>query len=459
MQNVCLKQKRCGKYWVIINSVSLKMLHSFQNHIRQHLPFLETKKLIIAVSGGIDSMVLLHLCQELNSTLAVAHCNFSLRGVESDADEIFVRDYCQVHKIPFFLNRFSTAAFAKTMCLSIQMTARQLRYDWFETLLVREGFDYVLTAHHADDVVETFMINLTRGTGIEGLAGIPIQNGVVVRPLLSFSRNEIEKYAAEHLISWREDSSNSENYYQRNRIRHEVLPVLKAMNPSFLENFQKTMDYVQDTKNMVNWAIDAFLEKAVRQHGQEFHLDLNLLNALPAPRAVLYYWLKKYGFTAWDDVYRLPEAATGKQIFSPDFTLLKNRTHLILHARQAISYPPVFIEKTTTAIDFPVKLVFCNQSDLSITDANTIFVDADLLQYPLVLRRWEEGDVFKPFGLKGMKKLSKYFKDEKFSLIDKERQWLLCSENTIVWVVGKRADDRFKITNNTINKLKITYSE
>ena len=345
------------------------------------------------------------------------------------------------------------------MCLSIQMTARQLRYDWFETLLVREGFDYVLTAHHADDVVETFMINLTRGTGIEGLAGIPIQNGVVVRPLLSFSRNEIEKYAAEHLISWREDSSNSENYYQRNRIRHEVLPVLKAMNPSFLENFQKTMDYVQDTKNMVNWAIDAFLEKAVRQHGQEFHLDLNLLNALPAPRAVLNYWLKKYGFTAWDDVYHLPKAATGKQIFSPDFTLLKNRTHLILHARQAISYPPVFIEKTTTAIDFPVKLVFCNQSDLSITDANTIFVDADLLQYPLVLRRWEEGDVFKPFGLKGMKKLSKYFKDEKFSLIDKERQWLLCSENTIVWVVGKRADDRFKITNNTINKLKITYSE
>ena len=435
------------------------MINAFQNHISQQLPFLQTKKLIVAVSGGIDSMVLLELCQQLDWSIAVAHCNFSLRGLESDEDEIFVRDYCQERKIPFYLNRFNTAEFAEQIGMSIQMTARQLRYDWFETLRVREGYDYILTAHQADDVAETFLINLTRGTGWDGLTGIPQQNGVVVRPLLPFSRKEIENYAAEYLISWREDSSNAENYYQRNALRHEVLPVLKDMNPLFLANFQKTLLYLQETKNLADWAVAQFLENALRQHGNEFHMDLYQLNAMPAPRAILYYWLKNYGFTAWDDIYHLPEAESGKQIFAPDFVLLKNRTHLILYARREVRHEVFTIEKTNLSVNFPIKLEFCSTSDISSDDANTIFVDADLLDYPLTLRTWQEGDQFHPFGMNGSKKLSKYFKDEKYSLTAKERQWLLCSGNKIVWVIGKRADDRFKITNNTKTKLKITFSE
>ncbi|MEN9337612.1 MAG: tRNA(Ile)-lysidine synthase [Bacteroidota bacterium] len=435
------------------------MLNQFQHHISQQLPFLQTKKLIIAVSGGIDSMVLLELCQQLDWNIAVAHCNFSLRGLESDEDEIFVRDYCQERKIPFYLNRFNTAEFAEEIGMSIQMTARQLRYDWFETLRVREGYDYIVTAHQADDVAETFLINLTRGTGWDGLTGIPQQNGVVVRPLLPFSRKEIENYAAEYLISWREDSSNAENYYQRNALRHEVIPVLKDMNPVFLANFQKTLLYLQDTKNLADWAVAQFLEKALRQHGNEFHLDLHQLNAMPAPRAILYYWLKNYGFTAWEDIYHLPQAESGKQIFAPDFVLLKNRTHLILYARHEVRQEVFTIEKNTFSVNFPIKLEFCSTSDISTDDANTIFVDADLLDYPLTLRKWIEGDMFHPFGMDGTKKLSKYFKDEKYSLTDKERQWLLCSGNKIVWVIGKRADNRFKITNNTQTKLKITFTE
>lgn len=434
------------------------MINAFQNHISQQLPFLQTKKLIVAVSGGIDSMVLLELCQQLDWSIAVAHCNFSLRGLESDEDEIFVREYCQERKIPFFLNRFNTAEFAEQIGMSIQMTARQLRYDWFETLRVREDYDYILTAHQADDVAETFLINLTRGTGWDGLTGIPQQNGFVVRPLLPFFRKEIENYAAEYLISWREDSSNAENYYQRNALRHEVLPVLKDMNPAFLANFQKTLLYLQETKNLADWAVAQFLEKALRQHGNEFHLDLCQLNAMPAPRAILYYWLKSYGFTAWEDVYHLPEAESGKQIFAPDFVLLKNRTHLILYARHEIRQKVFTIEKTNLSVNFPIKLEFCSTSDISSDDVNTIFVDADLLDYPLTLRTWQEGDFFHPFGMNGSKKLSKFFKDEKYSLTAKERQWLLCSGNKIVWVVGKRADDRFKITNNTKTKLKITFS-
>ena len=235
--------------------------------------------------------------------------------------------------------------------------------------------------------------------------------------------------------------------------------MLKDMNPLFLANFQKTLLYLQETKNLADWAVAQFLEKALRQHGNEFHLDLYQLNAMPAPRAILYYWLKNYGFTAWDDIYHLPEAESGKQIFAPDFVLLKNRTHLILYARHEVRQEVFTIEKTNLSVNFPIKLEFCSTSDISSDDANTIFVDADLLDYPLTLRTWQEGDQFHPFGMNGSKKLSKYFKDEKYSLTAKERQWLLCSGNKIVWVIGKRADDRFKITNNTKTKLKITFSE
>lgn len=435
------------------------MLNAFQHHINQNFPFLQHHRCLLAVSGGIDSMVLVALCRQLDWTVGVAHCNFGLRGAESDEDEIFVREYCRENRIPFFVNRFNTAVFAEEKGLSIQMTARQLRYDWFETLRVREGYDYVLTAHQADDVLETFLINLTRGTGWDGLTGIPAQNGTIVRPLLPFSRTTIENYAAEYLISWREDSSNGNSYYQRNALRHEVVPVLKSMNPALLENFQKTLSYLQETKTLADWAVAHFLEQHLSQHGNEFHLAIHPLNSVPSSRALLYYWLRNYGFTAWEDIYQLPYAETGKQVLAPDFILFKNRTHLVLAARHEPRTAVYTIDRTQLHLNFPLKLTFCNVSDIQNVPSSTIFVDADLLEYPLTLRKWQEGDLFHPFGLQGTKKLSKFFKDEKFSLTDKERQWLLCSGNKIVWVIGQRADDRFKVTEQTQTILKITLSE
>ena len=432
------------------------MLEKLQLHLNSNFPFLKGKRLFLAVSGGMDSMVLLQLFHQLNYEIAVLHCNFSLRNLESDGDEEFVKHYCEDKQIPLFIQKFDTKQFVEDAKLSIQVAARKLRYDWFYEQLVDKNYDYILTAHHLDDSLETFLINLTRGTGLEGLTGIPAQNDKIIRPFLPFSRVEIEKYIQENNLQWREDSSNASDKYFRNKVRHAIVPVLKELNPNLLSSFQNTIENLQQAQSLVEDASKLVFQIVVQEEANQLKFNLIELLKLPNYAAYLYQWLKDFGFSAWQDIYDLVTAQSGKQVFSETHILLKDRDFLILYAKEIHSdKEEYFIPKELQEVKVPLKISFCNINDISNTNSNCIFVDEELFQFPLTIRKWQKGDYFYPLGMLGKKKLSKYFKDEKMSLIDKSNQWLLCSDNQIVWVIGKRQDERFKITENTNHKLQI----
>jgi tRNA(Ile)-lysidine synthase len=433
------------------------MLNKLRLHLNTSFPFLKGKSLFLAVSGGMDSMVLLDLFQQLDYEIAVLHCNFSLRDLESDGDAEFLNEYCENQQIPLFIKKFDTNQFAKEAKLSIQVAARKLRYDWFYEQLEEKEFGYLLTAHHLEDSLETFLINLTRGTGLEGLTGIPIQNDKIIRPLLPFSRAEIEDYIRENNLQWREDSSNASDKYFRNKVRHAIVPVLKELNPNLLSSFQNTVQNLQQAQSLVEDASKLVFQMVVQEENNQMKINLIELLKLPNYSAYLYQWLKDFGFTAWDDITDLVTAQSGKQVFSDTHVLLKDRDFLILYAKEINSlHEEFFINKGLQEVKVPLNITFFNVSTISNSNSNTIFVNEDFLQFPLVIRKWQEGDYFYPIGMKGKKKLSKFFKDEKMSLIDKSNQWILCSKNQVVWVIGKRQDDRFKLNDNSINKLQIT---
>jgi tRNA(Ile)-lysidine synthase len=433
------------------------MLQKFENHIAQNFPFLNGKKLLLATSGGIDSMVMVDLFQKLPFDIAIVHCNFQLRGMESFEDQNFVQNYAEINNIELFITQFDTAAFAEDYKLSIQLAARELRYSWFYELLDTKKYDYILTAHHADDNLETFLINFVRGTGLDGLTGIPEQNDKVIRPILILSRQELEQYARENNIQWREDSSNASDKYLRNKIRHNLVPILKELNPDFLSSFQKTQTYLQESQTMAEDASIMVYQQVAKENGEDIHFDLNQLKKIPNYKSYLYQWLNEYGFSAWDDIYDLVDGQSGKQVFSNKFRLLKNRDFLILSPiNLEVDIEEYFIYKNQKEVNIPLNLSFCKVADISLVPNTTIFVDEDKLWFPLDLRRWKKGDSFQPLGMEGKsKKLSKFFKDQKLSLIEKEKIWILCSDNQIVWIVGLRQDERFKVKNTTKNILKI----
>lgn len=433
------------------------MLQKFENHIAQNFPFLNGKKLLLATSGGIDSMVMVDLFQKLPFDIAIVHCNFQLRGMESFEDQNFVQNYAETNNIELFITQFDTEAFAEDYKLSTQVAARELRYSWFYELLDTKKYDYILTAHHADDNLETFLINFVRGTGLDGLTGIPEQNDKVIRPILIFSRQELEQYARENNIQWREDSSNASDKYLRNKIRHNLVPILKELNPDFLSSFQKTQTYLQESQTMAEDASIMVYQQVAKENGEDIHFDLNQLKKLPNYKSYLYQWLNEYGFSAWDDIYDLVDSQSGKQVFSNKFRLLKNRDFLILSPiKLEVEIEEYFIYKKQKEVNIPLNLSFCKVTDISLVPNTTIFVDEDKLWFPLDLRRWKKGDSFQPLGMEGnSKKVSKFFKDQKLSLIEKENIWILCSDNQIVWIVGLRQDERFKVKNTTKNLLKI----
>jgi tRNA(Ile)-lysidine synthase len=433
------------------------MLNKFKEHLENDFSFLKNKSIFLAVSGGLDSMVMLHLFQQLEYDIAILHCNFQLRGKESDGDTDFVIDYAEQFNIAWAIGHFDTKAFAKDNKLSTQVAARELRYDWFLEQLEEKEFDFVATAHHADDDLETFIINLSRGTGIEGLVGIPETNEAIIRPLLPFSRIEIEDYAKQNSLKWREDSSNASDNYLRNKIRHHVVPQLKELSPTFLQSFIKTQDYLSQANSMMeDAALIAYMNIATH-NGDEIHFDIEAMKNIPRLEGYLHFWFKKYGFTAWRDILDLLDAQTGKKVNSASHVLLKNRKVLVLSKiKIKTAVEKVYsIKKGQKNLKIPLNIAFCNIGYITNSNNNIIFVDAEKLNYPLEIRKKREGDVFHPSGMNGKKKLSKYFKDEKYSLLEKEEQWLLLSNNEIVWVIGKRADQRFLANEKTINTLKI----
>ncbi|WP_426430685.1 tRNA lysidine(34) synthetase TilS [Winogradskyella sp. HB-48] len=440
------------------------MLNAFKNHTEEQFPFLKNSRLVIAISGGIDSVVLAHLCHKLNFDFALAHCNFNLRGNESDADEDFVLDLGEQLDVEVFVQNFDTQVYADENKCSIQMAARELRYDWFYELAQQLNFDYILTAHHADDNLETFLINFTRGTGLNGLTGIPELNGNIARPLLPFSRETIEAYARSEKIKWREDSSNSSRKYLRNKLRHEVVPILKEINPQLLDSFQNTLQHLNDTADIVEESLNALAKRAIK-HIDDNHITFKIseFKKVNNPKAYLFEMFKDYGFSEWDDVVNLLDAETGKYVRSSTHKLTKYREFLILtncHSELVSeSQSELFFTKSDIEVgkvQTPIGNLFFDEAEALMDNSKTtIYVDAERLKYPLELRPWQTGDVFHPIGMKGKKKVSKFLKDEKLTPIEKESTWVLTSENKIVWIVGRRADERFKVTGQTKNILKI----
>ncbi|TAI48966.1 tRNA lysidine(34) synthetase TilS [Flagellimonas allohymeniacidonis] len=435
------------------------MLQEFQQNIENQLSFLKKSSLVVACSGGVDSVVLAHICHQLGLDIVLAHCNFKLRGLESDGDEKFVKQLGKALGLTVFTTSFDTLAHVKTHGGSVQMAARELRYQWFDELLEMENKDYVLTAHQADDCLETFLINLSRGTGIEGLTGIPEVNNRVVRPLLQFSREEILAYAQSANLKWREDSSNRETKYLRNKIRKEITPKLKELHPTFLDNFLRTREYLLQTKGLVDKTVENTRTNLFVKEGQRTKIPIKELKKLEPLKPYLFGLFHPYGFTEWDDVHALLSAMSGKEVHSKTHRLLKDRAYLILKEITVQESSVHLLEEEQKTIKHPIHLTIEEVSQIENPSKNTVFLDKEKLNYPLVLRKWEKGDYFYPLGMQGKKKLSKFFKDEKMDVFSKEKQWLICSGDEVAWVVGRRGDERFKVSNASQKIIKITVNE
>jgi tRNA(Ile)-lysidine synthase len=393
----------------------------------------------------------------------IAHCNFKLRGAESDGDAEFVRKFAHELKVPFFEKEFETNLYAAENQLSIQQAARELRYSWFEQLISETGFDFYATAHHFDDQIETFFINLMRGTGVSGLRGIMPKNGRCVRPLLFASRTEIEDFAKAHKIAFREDSSNLKDDYLRNRIRHHLLPALESVKPDFRTGFGMTFNNLTQTEAFIKTQIEMIAENLISEEDGFWKIDLKLLqNQQPLP-FILFELLKPFSFNV-ENVLMMADALggiSGKSFLSPTHKALLDRDHLLIFKRKHDEkHPEVFLvnendEELHEPVELLIKKVFSNEYALD-KRKSVAQLDLDKLKFPLQIRKPVTGDYFYPLGLGGRKKLSDFFTNEKFTAIQKLNTWLLLSEGEIAWVIGYRPDDRFKITAETKMVMKIS---
>ena len=435
------------------------MLKQFQKHIEEKFPFLHKSHVLITSSGGLDSTVLAHLFKNTGFIFSLAHCNFLLRGKESDKDETFVKNLGSFLNVPVYTTKFSTKEYANENAISIQMAARELRYKWFDKVKEKHNLDYILTAHHKDDVLETFLINFTRGTGLDGLTGIPETNGAIIRPLLPFSRAEIEAYAKKNGVIWREDESNSSTKYFRNKIRHKVVPVLKELNPIFFQSFDNTICNLKESQALVTQRVYDLNRNLVQKNlDGNFTLSLKKILKLKDIKANLYPILKPFGFTNWQDIRNILDAQSGKKLVSKTNRLIKNREELLISEVTKNNNESFIIPKNTNHITTPIKLSFHKRKTIGEFSLKTAYIDKNKLNHTLVVRKWKKGDYFYPIGMQGKKKLSKYFKDSKLSLVDKENKWLLCDGDAIVWIIGTRMDNRYKITDKTTDILEINFS-
>jgi tRNA(Ile)-lysidine synthase len=422
------------------------MKSRFQTHLHSHFPALSSQRVLVAVSGGVDSMVLVDMLREFSNAVAVAHCNFQLRGQDSAQDEQLVKSYCKRHQLTCHIKRFDT----KLPKQSTQMAARTLRYNWFEELCLSNNYDVILTAHHADDNIETLLINIIRGTGIEGLTGIPEQNGRILRPLLPFYKSEIIAYAQTHQFPWREDRSNQSGEYQRNAIRHHVIPELVKLHPKALENTTKTIDFTKEAAKVIQQQTEELKKQLFLKEKETIRISISSVKALQPFSFWIHQLFTPYGFDL-REVIKLLSAQKGKCIHSTDHTLEVGRNELLLY-KSIEQKKEMEFEVYEHGIHEPIELLFSRDQQ---HEQSSLTLDATVISFPMKLRKWNRGDHFYPIGMSGSKKVSKYFKDEKYTATEKAAQWLLCSGNDIVWIVGKRADRRFVPTETTIDFLNI----
>jgi tRNA(Ile)-lysidine synthase len=421
---------------------------------------------ILAVSGGADSVVMAHLFHQANIPCIIAHCNFQLRGSESDKDENFVKELGTHYGMEVLVKRFDTAAEVEERKESVQMVARDLRFQWFDELLKNDAFSVVAAGHHQDDQVETFFINLLRGSGISGLRSILPRQNDVIHPLLFASRKQIEDYARLNHLPFRHDRSNDTLKYQRNKVRHELQPVLERLAPGYREVLGKTFRHLRDAEKVLNSCVDSRMSQVIQPDKHAQRIEKQSLLKMKHPGEVMRLWLQRYGFheATTSKIMESLKGPSGKQFFSSSHRLTADREHLILEPVSAgDTEQEVLIEENTCQLNAPVILRFLKQpispGFVMKQGSDTATVDLEMLQFPLRLRRWRRGDAFVPLGMTGSKKLSDYFTDLKMPVPDKERVWLLTSGDDIVWVVGHRIDHRYRVTEKTRQVLQIELFE
>lgn len=480
----------------------MNLLQSFKNYIEENNLFTAKDKLLLAVSGGVDSVVLCELCRQAGYDFAIAHCNFQLRGEESERDERFVRELGKKYEVEVLVKKFETETYAAKEKISIQEAARNLRYEWFFSLVVsRESGvrsqtpnsgdatpdsrlltndststpDYILTAHHADDNIETVMMNFFRGTGLHGLTGIPvignpakgtIHASFLRRPLLSFSKEEIIRFAKENKLDFAEDSSNQSSKYTRNFFRNEIIPAISKVYPQVKENLVDNINRFKEIENLYQLGVGEIKKKLCKQKGEELHIPVKQLMRYKN-RALIYEIIAPYNFSEKqvDEVVKLTESDSGKYIQSPvnTYRIIRHRHWLIVTPVKTDESVNIIIEKGAGSLQFAVGglqlSVIDNPTGKLASDNSIGLLDANEIQFPLLLRKWKQGDYFYPLGMKKKKKLSRFFIDQKLSKPAKEKVWVLEMNKKIIWVVGYRIDDRFKITEKTKSVLKIVLTK
>ena len=420
--------------------------------------FDSTKRVLLAVSGGLDSMVMAELVYRLKQPFAIAHVNFGLRGADSDADAFFVKNKAADYGVPFHLTHFDTAALAADRKISIQMAARDLRYDWFAQLIQEQGYTGVATAHHLNDVLETMLFNLTRGTGLAGLHGIAPSHNGVVRPLLFATRTQLAAFAGEKLVNYREDSSNADDKYARNRIRHHVVPVLTELNPGLWQTLPHTLDRLRAADVLVQTELARSWRETAVQQGSQTLLPAAALNGVTELVFRLAEWLQPFGFTA-DQARKMVECLP-----KPVGQLFASATHRVVHEREGLVLEllPVSADYEISLPNWPQTPVLVpNRFTLKVevlpkpvpfhpsTDPTLAYLDADKLQFPLTIRPWRQGDRMRPLGMGGHKLVSDVLNDMKLSRTEREQTAVLVSGNEIAWIIGRRIDHRFRIVSDT----------
>jgi tRNA(Ile)-lysidine synthase len=436
------------------------MINDFKQFIEKQNLFGYSDKLVVGISGGIDSVSLCYLLHEAGYEFAMAHCNFGLRADESDGDEEYVRQLADKLGCTLHVTRFETEWYASENEISIQMAARDLRYQWFESLCKGYGYQKIVIAHNLDDSLETFFINLTRGTGLRGLTGIAPINGNVVRPLLFASRKQISQYIEKINMSWREDSTNAKLKYLRNKIRHQLLPFFEELNPNFRNGLSASIQRLDGAAIYFDKSIRDISNQLIKEHKGYFSLSIDELMHYPSPEFLLAELLLPYGFTGTvsTEIFESLNGIAGKQFFSATHRLVKDRTCLLISAIASTLPEQYVIEPGNYPEEMPLKMRFelCDWNYKIPTNPNIAVFDASQVTWPLLLRRWQKGDYFIPLGMNNMKKVSDYFTDAKFSLIDKENTWLLTSQDRIMWIVGHRIDHRFRVTGATKKVIQVT---
>jgi tRNA(Ile)-lysidine synthase len=449
----------------------MSLAERFASYIIEEGLFSKSDKLLLAVSGGIDSVVLCELCSQTGLDFAIAHCNFRLRGEESERDELFVRKLAAFYNKAILVKKFDTEAYAALNKLSIQVAARQLRYDWFNELLDTSrtvsadgrGFSFVLTAHHADDNIETMLMHFFRGTGIQGLRAMLPSQGKIRRPLLGFYKDELKAFAGRYSLEWVEDSSNDTDKYSRNYFRHEIIPSIKKIFPSAEQNLLANLSRFRETEILYDQAVATHKKRLLETTGNESRIAvLKLLKTVPL-KTVLYEIVFDFNFTAQQvpEILSLLQSDSGKYISSPTHRIIRNRKWLIIAPLQQPEPSLVLIENSQDAASFPGgTLRFKTGTVESIrTEKYIAVLDAAHLRFPLILRKWKAGDYFYPLGMKKKKKLARFFIDQKLSQTEKERVWVLEMNKKIVWVIGLRIDDRFKVEDIKRPVLMITLEQ